>query len=489
MIATTAMLRDEALRTRPLLATTGLSPRTWWSARVAAALVVMAAVYAAIPLGLAAGRAMPWVRADALGPVTPWAFARAFAVLTIPTVTLVTVALATTASLGRRVLYVLATALALVACWQLALALATDPATRLPGALLDPFANAPVLAVTADWSPAERAVRDVPFAGLVAANRLLWLGVAAVVAAIGWGRASWAEAGARVRAFAGAPTPSNAADAGPVQAGLVPAAPAPARAAPAGPPPATVAAGAVARFTAAWILRDGGWRIVMGLAVLNALANALTRPLPTEPGVAGGPGVLGLVAAHSRLFAILLATVYAGELVWRERDLRADAVTDTLPVPTAVMVGGRLAGVFAALGALTGVLAATAGVAGAVRGAWPGVGALAAWGLFVVFTPFAQLTVLSVAVHALLDHKVGAHLLLITGWVVAVGADRAADAPWWLRFGEAAPFATPDGGPAWAALATRAAWWWCACLPLAWLAVRRWPRGQHRTAANATSRR
>ncbi|MFN5203448.1 MAG: hypothetical protein ACK5HM_16760, partial [Gemmatimonas sp.] len=39
MIATTAMLRDEAQRTRALVATSGLDPRTWFLARLAAALV------------------------------------------------------------------------------------------------------------------------------------------------------------------------------------------------------------------------------------------------------------------------------------------------------------------------------------------------------------------------------------------------------------------------------------------------------------------
>jgi hypothetical protein len=171
MIATTALLRDEAQRTRELIATTGVSPRTWFLARLGAAIVLMLAVYAAMPAGVLAGT---WVRhltspADAVvgdgAGLVILAALRAYAVITVPTMLVVSVVLAAAAVYTQRVLGVLIAALALVALWQGALSLVTIDAARTIGALLDPFANAPVLALTAHWSESIESWKSRPIVG------------------------------------------------------------------------------------------------------------------------------------------------------------------------------------------------------------------------------------------------------------------------------------------------------------------------------------
>ena len=96
--------------------------------------------------------------------------------------------------------------------------------------------------------------------------------------------------------------------------------------------------------------------------------------------------------------------------------------------------------------------------------------------------PFAQLTVLSLAVHTLLDHKVGAHLLLITGWVLAVTLDRQGVAAWWLRFAEPAPLSDMAAVP-WGLLAQRGAYWSAVSAALLLVIWWRWP-----SRGRATSR-
>jgi hypothetical protein len=92
----------------------------------------------------------------------------------------------------------------------------------------------------------------------------------------------------------------------------------------------------------------------------------------------------------------------------------------------------------------------------------------------VLWLPFAQLTVLSLAVHVLLDHKVAAHLLLITGWVVAVVLDGQVDLAWWWRFAEPASLLR-DGVVAWGELARRGAYWTAVSAALVALCWWRWP--------------
>ena len=59
------------------------------------------------------------------------------------------------------------------------------------------------------------------------------------------------------------------------------------------------------------------------------------------------------------VFTILLATLYGGELVWRERQIKADQLQDATPVPAWVTFGGKLLAVFLAIMVL--VFVATVG--------------------------------------------------------------------------------------------------------------------------------
>ncbi|AMW05565.1 hypothetical protein [Gemmatimonas phototrophica] len=462
MIATTAMLRDEAQRTRSMIATTGLSPRIWFVGRVLAALSIMSTVYAAMPVGLVLGTAL------AGGSVAQAVLEslRAYLFITVPTMFVVTAVLAVAGALTQRVLGVLATALLLVGVWQVALALVANPSTATAGALLDPFGNAPVLAATAAWTVEQRANNQVPFTGLLLYNRLTWLGIAL-------GAVGLLLYGATARLFA--PRVEQVMVVGEQHRADTPFRD-------------TSVLMSLRRFTAQWMQRDGGWRIVSSLAVLNALANALLRPLHIgEPTVAA----LMLVSEHARLFLILLATVYAGELVWRERDVRVDQLVDALPISRRDLVVGRVQGLLTgqlqivlpvALGALLVAVLRTGSLHAPQLMAW------GAWSVFVLWLPFAQLTVLSLTVHVLLDHKVAAHLLLITGWVMAVVINTRGATPWWVRFADAGPLATAAGdGVFWGILLQRGAYWSAVSAALLLLCWWRWPSGG-RTSPAITSR-
>ena len=438
MIATTAMLRDEAQRTRALVATSGLDARTWFLARLAAALVVMLAVYAAMPLGVVVGTLFA---GGAVGAAVQGS-ARAYLLITLPTMLTVTTLLASAALVTRRVLGVLAAALALVGLWQLALALAAQPAVATVGALLDPFGNAPVLVATRGWSDAARTADVVPWSGVIAANRLLWSALSLALLLLVLRRHAALAFTEPVRAE------STTRDAHSTRALSR----------------ASSALASLRHFTASWMVHDGGWRIVSVLAVLNATANAAARPITSTAGEPPFVAALLLVSEHARLFLILLATVYAGELVWRDRDVRVHEVVAALPVSRTALLLGRVQGLLLAQRRIVLPLAVAALLVAAFRGgaatphgdSW--FAHWMAWSLFVLWLPFAQLTLLSLAVHLLLDHKVAAHLLLITGWVVAVVLDRHGVSAWWVRFAETPPLLS-DGVVAWAPLLQRGAYW------------------------------
>jgi hypothetical protein len=234
---------------------------------------------------------------------------------------------------------------------------------------------------------------------------------------------------------------------------------------------------AIARVTLTWTWRETGWRIIGALGALNVIANVVTASLGATDDAAT---VLLLVREHARLFLILLATIYAGELLWRDHDERVHALVASAPVSTRTLVGGRVAGMVAAQAALVGVLVTSAVLAvlltsGARAPGLSTAGAAGGGAILWVWLPFVQWLLLSLLVHVLVRHKVIAHLVLIAGWVAAVALDANGVHAWWLRFADPPLLASGVALP-WRDAIARALWWSVASAGCWWLTIRRWPR-------------
>jgi hypothetical protein len=134
-----------------------------------------------------------------------------------------------------------------------------------------------------------------------------------------------------------------------------------------------------------------------------------------------------LLLEHARLFLILLATIYAGELVWREREERSAPLFHGLPISEGALIVGRIAGVVVAQCVLvTGlVLAVTLGLAWRGAGVPFGLPPLAGAQLLL---PFIAWMLVSLAVHVVVQQKVVGHLVCIAGWTLASARFDAATA-------------------------------------------------------------
>ncbi len=503
MVVATALLRDTAMRTDALLITSDISARLWYSARMTAAIAVLGLVYLAMPIGALLGATIAqFVHGDNATSIVTQCIGlcvtlmRTWLVITLPTCLVVAALLGAAAVFTQRILAVLAVALLLVALWQLTLGLEAKGNTRQLGALLDPFANAPVLAMTRAWSADARALRAITLVDALGWNRLLWITIAVSGIAVTAYFAQWPSAAPAVNHdeteresehdFASAKNGGSVR--WNVLANIRTPQSLPSRAFRAARGTNQTPYYALTQLTSTWMQRDGGWRVVAILAALNAIANAWSRSTSTSTAAE----ILGLIAEHSRLFLILLATVYAGEVLWREREVRIDALCDSTPVSTRTLAIGRLSGLYRAQ--LSVVLAITCSAAvvliaralGSPRiadGSPSLVTLFPAWIVFALWLPFAQLTALSVFVHAIVNHKVLAHLLLISGWVTAVVLDRNGAAAWWYRFAESAPLVA-RGQINFTTMALHASWWSAISMLLLGVAVARWPRGQPGTTTS-----
>ncbi len=469
MITATAVMRDVATRQQELLFTTRLSRRDYLLGRWSGALAVMLLVYVAIPVGLLAGSVMPWVERGALLPFDVSAYLRPLSLLVLPNVAVVSALFFTAGALRRSFMAILLLGVGLVALWSTGVSLVRDG--TLWGAMIDPFGNAALEAVTRHWGEGERGAREIPIGGWVLANRTLWLAVAGV--SLTWlGRAfsfdivsSTGAAGHAARA-----TRDDDSER------------------PSAPPSATAARGAArlgrgrtlwleGHWTMRWTLRERGFRTLAALGALNAAANAW-RVGATHPDAGV---VLAAVAEHSRLFLILVATIYAGELVWRERDVRTDAMRDALPASTGTLLAGRILGLLAAQAVLVAPLLVVGLVVGlATHAAGMSAHLALLWTGGIIWPFLVQLTLLSLLVHAIVQHKVAGHVLLIIGWVLAVAMERTLALPTLARYANLPPYTwsadTGFGGDG-ARLAWVVVYWSAVAATCGVLASTWWVRG------------
>ena len=447
MVAATVILRDRAVRMDALLATGALRRVEYLGGKLAAALVVLLAVYAAIPVGLWLGLAADGgvVRAlDATGAVL-----RPFALLVVPVMLGVGLLQFALGALAGRLWAIVGQGLVLLWLWGAALGAAEGGASGA-ATWLDPFASAPVVAATRAWPDTVRAVAPLPVDASLVANRALWLAIGALAAALAFARATIAAPVAVPRA---SPAAGDAAPPARVDAW---------RAVAAAPLDGWATVRAQAGYVARWMMRDAGWRVLAALGALNVAVNAWRAvPRDASPALAAAHA-LAAATMHARLFLILLATIYAGELVWREREQRTAPLLDALPARTGALVTGGLAGTVAAQAVLVALLAAVAWLAALVRtGAVPEVARYAAASVAWLLVPFVAWMACSWVVHVVVANKVAAHLLCIAAWVVAVTVDgRMRTHGWWRALGWPAvePAAFAAGAPWDGALAASAAW-------------------------------
>jgi ABC-2 type transport system permease protein len=398
MVAATVVLRDRSDRVDELFSVSRLTTVEYRSAKLVAALLLLCVVYCAVPVGLVLGAVLAggsWFAS--IESVLP-----AFLVVVLPTMLSVGALQFSVGVLSGRLWTIVAFGLALIWLWSSAVDLTSRAGAPWMVALLDPFGSAPIVAATRAWSEQQRSVNTIPFTSALLWNRLLWLSVAGTLAAFAICRSR--TSASRAVSVPNA-TPGERFALREVQASGNTAI------------SACRAVYGTALYVMRWMLRDAGWRVLTVMGMINVGVHAFADAGTATTAATTTTVAINALHTHARLFLILLGTIYAGELVWRERDERSAPLFDALPVRDIPALTGRVCGVVGAAAVVVVLLGLSAGV-GVALGAHHAAltGQLGADAAFLVWLTLA------LAVHSLIQHKVAAHLLLIAGWVAVVVA-------------------------------------------------------------------
>ncbi|MGH9539576.1 MAG: M1 family aminopeptidase [Terriglobales bacterium] len=287
------------------------------------------AAVAVIPLlgvsaGILAGKYMPWIDPERWGAVVWMAHLKAILVFAIPNTLFIAAIIFAIAVLTRSTVVSFIGGLVLLVGYGVSQALTSDLQNQTLAALIDPFGTNTFAIATKYWTVADKNSLTLGYSGLLLWNRLIWLGVGALVFAFAYWRFSFAERSTKLKKKR---KTEETAIAGAVVI-----------------PEAEREFGPRAQWAQFWgsaklefrrLIKTIPFVVVTAAALLNCLT-ALIVNATEAYGNTSFPvtyEMLELIAGTLYIFLIALITYHAGVLIWEERDSNNDEVQDTLPAP------------------------------------------------------------------------------------------------------------------------------------------------------------
>lgn len=364
LLAGTAVLRDIDQNAAPIFWASPISKREYLSGRFWGALCIIIAVFTALPLGMMASEWLPWRNQEEMAPFRLVNYALPFLFQVVPGLFACSALFFISAAITRKMVVVYTQGIILFVAYLLGVMLTQETASRWLAVLLDPFSFRTSKLVTEFWSVAEINDQLLWPTGLLLFNRLAWVVIGFLILMVG----SWRFNYERGNQDTFIPSKLKDFFAGSFY---------------------DVTGNSVAVENA--FLSDaklGSLKSINGYTSLSFLANAsfYFRSIVSERafygiaicgaviilinsvslGVAYGVNSLPLtylivedLQETSVYFFLILLVFYAGQLVWRERELQVAQVLDATPVNGLQVVGAKYLGLIMVFVLLLMVLMAT----------------------------------------------------------------------------------------------------------------------------------
>ncbi|MEX5746619.1 M1 family aminopeptidase [Massilia sp. X63] len=389
--------------------------------RFVGAFAVLAVILSSIVLGTWLGSFIPGIEPDRLGPNTLSSYLLPWLLTLLPNTFIFGALFFVLAALSRRMLPVYVASIVMMVGYIVAPSLARDLDYKTLAALIDPFGTTALIRLTEYWPIAERNTRPITLEGVYLVNRLIWLGFGLVVLLLGYWRFH-TTGNLDPRNRKGQQLADTAA-------------------APGLQMPAQLSQAAVdtretpdfARRSLALLLGKSAWYNLrestknvyfLALAVAGVLILAASAlDLGAIYGTTTYPVtymVLELIRDVFALYMLVVTTLFAGEMVWREREARMAQMLDALPSPTWLPLAGKTLALVG-LQALLLLMAMVVGMLIQLFKGWfslePG---LYLRFLFTVLLPqYALLAVAAVAVQVIVNNRYLAYFILIALYLAA----------------------------------------------------------------------
>ncbi|MGE0442850.1 MAG: ABC transporter permease/M1 family aminopeptidase [Gemmatimonadales bacterium] len=432
----TTVLRDYQYRTHELLFTTPITRAAYLGGRFAGAYAVMAIIHLGIPAGMILGSVMPWVDATRVLPFDLAAYALPYLFLVLPSILLLSALFFAVGALTRNLFAIYTQGIFLLVAYSIAARLMADLQNRSFAAVLEPFALEAFSLLTRYWTVAEKNTLMVPLTGPLLYNRIVWSVVAVVLFGVTYVLFRFRSAPPTLRRSR-APAEAPAAEA--------------LRPVPVVHP--EFGAGAwwlqfrsTVRLSFWSIVRQIPFLAIVTVGMINLIMSATyADSLYGEKVWPVTYSMLEVIEGAFLLFFIILITIYAGEAVWRERQLQLDQVTDVLPARTSVSLLGKLGGLVLVEVFLMVLLMVTGVLVQTFKGFHHYEPGLYLRYLFGTTLPsLVQITVLAVLIHVLVNQKYVGHVVMIVFWIGRVALSAMGFDHQLIAYADTPPFTYSD---------------------------------------------
>jgi ABC-type transport system involved in multi-copper enzyme maturation permease subunit len=353
--------------------------------------------------------------------------------------------------------------------------LSTNLSVNTVTALADPFGASAVDRLTQYWSPFQRNTQLIPLSGILLLNRVLWLGLGAIVLTITYMRFSLSYPSQRSRRQRVA-TDTDA-DMPVLSVHALPIA-----------HPVFSSGASWGQFLSliriqftetvknvfflVLLLAGGLFAILAANQVLNPFSSH-SYPV-TYQMLAGATGGLFV-------FALAIITFYAGELVWRERDAGLNQIVDAFPVQRWVLFGSKLTALLLVQIILVLVIMAAGIIVQLMHGYHHFELGLYFTDLFGIrLFQYWMICVLAFFIHTLVNQKYLGHFVMVLYFVSTLALPGMGLQHFLYRFGQSPPYTYSDMngyGPFAAALFWFHLYWGIAAIALAMITNTLWVRG------------
>ncbi|HET8797452.1 MAG TPA: hypothetical protein VFO89_07185, partial [Thermoanaerobaculia bacterium] len=355
VLATTAFVansvhRDFELGTDALFFSRPIRKTHYLAGRFIGSFLVAVLVFLGVAGAVMLGSAMPWIDQAQLGPFQLWPYVYSMLVIVVPNLFLAGAIFFSVAALTRSLMATYSAAIVYLVGIFVSAALLDDAENQLVAGLLDPFGLGAFQVATRYWTVFQKNTQVVPLEGVYLLNRILWVSVGLAVLAFAFRRFDFTTATRKSRKKA-AGNDDETAVADRISLAL--------------PQVSQIFGGAAAwrqflatvKLEAVAIFKSIPFAVILIIGMLNLLAAATNLEDFVGTPVYPTTGLMvEAIQGGFSIFALLIVAFYAGDIVWRERNLKLSEVVDAMPLPTWAQWSAKLT-------SLAAVSAATLGAA------------------------------------------------------------------------------------------------------------------------------
>lgn len=417
-----AALRDFQYDSFPFYFTKPIHKSAYILGRFTGGFLTILFVFSAIGLGNFLATALPILEPEMIGPFKLLYYLNPYLVMVIPNLFIMGALFFSVSILSRKTMPVYSTAVVFFIGYMIAMGMTDALDNRTLAAMLDPLGfSSSMFDSIQYWTIVEKNTLTIPLKGTFLWNRVLWVGLSALLFSFSVVKFKFAQflhdtTGKRSRQV--------------TEAGHI------TLAAHTVMPETTIDRSEVAsqfsfkaNMYVMWrlvshdvssILKSVPFLVILLAGILFLSVN--TRYIGYVYGTPGYPvtyKILQNLSGQFVIFILIIATFYAGELVWRSRDQKTSQILDASPASGGVIYLSRLGTMSLILGLMLAVIFVTGIIVQTLKGYYRYEFGLYAVHLLVFTYPtYILMAALAIAVQSVVSNKYTGHFIMILYYIM-----------------------------------------------------------------------